>query len=178
MELNDRILQVFLLEDMPTDQELIKRQILKVIPNAVFTLVKERKEFEEKVKWNTPDLIISDYNLKLGFTGLDALFFFREHNPGIPFIFVTGTLSSEEKVAEAILRGATDYVLKDNLSVLPEKINKAMLRYEIQRAEEKKILHLKKQQMLYLQQLGEILEKAPEFEQKSKMKELLGQLAV
>lgn len=43
--------------------------------------------------------------------------------PQVPFVFVTGTLNDEEKVAQAVLRGASGYILKDNLKEIEERLN-------------------------------------------------------
>ena len=116
------IQNILLLEDSPTDAELIKRQVKKVFPKARFTVADGRKEFEEKIKWTAPQLIISDYNLAESYTGLEALFYVREHMPHVPFVFVTGFLNDEEKVADAVLNGAAGYILKDNLRELPNRL--------------------------------------------------------
>ncbi len=117
----DTMLKVFLLEDLHTDQELVKRQILKMAPNASFTIASNKKEFLDKITWSTPDIILADYNIP-GFGGLEALFYAKEHIPHVPFVFVSATLNDEEKVAESIISGASGYVLKQNLKTLPEKI--------------------------------------------------------
>ena len=51
------------------------------------------------------------------FDGLRALGMARELAPGVPFLFVSGTIG-EELAIEALHRGAADYVLKDNLIVV------------------------------------------------------------
>lgn len=117
----DQTVKILLLEDVPTDQILLKRQVLKRIPNAVFTIADSRDSFLERLNWGSYDAILSDYNLP-GYNGLEALLNVREHMPHIPFIFVTGTLNDEERVAHAILSGASGYVLKQNMTQLPEQL--------------------------------------------------------
>ncbi len=117
--MSDEIFKVFVLEDMPVDLELVKRQARKFNPSVLFAVARHRGEFEEKVVTFQPDIVLSDYNLP-DMNGLEALLYVREHLDSTPFIFITGILNDEEKVAEAILNGASGYLLKENLRNLPE----------------------------------------------------------
>lgn len=117
----DRPLNILILEDMKTDAELVKRQVMKVAPQSVFTIARNRAEFFEKIEWSVPDLVLADYNLP-DINGLEALMHIRKVSPLLPFIFITGILNDEEKVAEAVLNGASGYVLKENLATLPDKL--------------------------------------------------------
>lgn len=114
-------LKVFILEDLKTDQELIKRQVLKFAQSAVFTVASSGMEFKEKINWSVPDIILSDYQLP-DYNGLKALLYVKEKMPHIPFVFITGLLNNEEVVAETVLQGAAGYILKDNLRDIPEKL--------------------------------------------------------
>ena len=104
---------------MPVDLELVKRQVRKFNPSVLFAVARHRSEFQEKLVQFQPDIVLSDYNLP-DMNGLEALLYVREHLDSTPFIFITGILNDEEKVAEAILNGASGYLLKDNLRNLPE----------------------------------------------------------
>ncbi len=117
--MSDEIFKVFVLEDMPVDLELVKRQVRKFNPSVLFAVARHRTEFEEKVAMFQPDIVLSDYNLP-DMNGLEALLYVREHLDSTPFVFITGILNDEEKVAEAILNGASGYLLKENLRNLPE----------------------------------------------------------
>ncbi len=70
------------------------------------------------------DAIIADYRMS-GFTGLDALRLVQERGEDVPFIVVSGTISHETAVA-LMKTGATDYVMKDNLSRLPEALRREL----------------------------------------------------
>ncbi|WP_420458932.1 response regulator transcription factor [Neolewinella sp.] len=117
--MSDEIFKVFILEDMPVDLELVKRQVRKYHPSVLFAVARDRAEFEEKVRSFQPDVVLSDYNLP-DMNGLEALLYVREHLDSTPFVFITGILNDEEKVAEAILTGASGYLLKENLRNLPD----------------------------------------------------------
>jgi len=117
--MNTEIFKVFLLEDMALDMELNKRQVRKYRPEVLFAVARNRREFEEKLIDFQPDIVLSDYNLP-DMNGLEALLYVREHLDGTPFVFITGVLNDEEKVADTILNGASGYLLKENLHNLPE----------------------------------------------------------
>ena len=59
------------------------------------------------------------------FDGMSALQLAQKLLPEIPFIFVSGTLG-EEAAIEALTSGATDYVLKNNLSRLAPAVRRAL----------------------------------------------------
>ncbi|PPK87562.1 CheY-like chemotaxis protein [Neolewinella xylanilytica] len=120
--MSEDIFKVFILEDMPVDLELVKRQVRKFNPNVLFAVAKHRAEFQEKVVMFQPDIVLSDYNLP-DMNGLEALLYVREHLDSTPFVFITGILNDEEKVAEAVLTGASGYLLKENLRNLPELLS-------------------------------------------------------
>ncbi|GAA5786223.1 hypothetical protein GCM10007860_32620 [Chitiniphilus shinanonensis] len=70
-------------------------------------------------------LILSDFLLP-GFSGEKALRIARELAPETPFIFVSG-LSGEEQAVDMMRSGATDYVLKQSLKLLPKAVERALL---------------------------------------------------
>ena len=127
--MKDEIFKVFILEDMPVDLELIKRQVKRFNSTVLFSVARQRSEFEEKVTLFQPDIVLSDYNLP-DMNGLEALLYVREHLNSTPFVFITGILNDEEKVAEGILNGASGYLLKDNLRNLPELLQRVIKQNE------------------------------------------------
>ncbi|MCB0641223.1 MAG: response regulator [Phaeodactylibacter sp.] len=168
-------LQIFMLEDLPTDRALVKRQVMKVFPNAKYTMVTKRAEFEEKVGWTRPDLVLADYNL-VDFNGLEALLFFKEKYPEIPFVFITGTLSDEEQVAETILKGASGYILKQNLDKLPEKLTAIYRQYQDRIGQSKTQVERRRELHLKLQKAKELVESASDFQQKHAVVDLLAEV--
>ena len=62
------------------------------------------------------DVVLSDYNLP-GFSGLRALEILRESRLLLPFILVSGEIG-EQVAVQAMLNGASDYLLKENLARL------------------------------------------------------------
>jgi len=129
METNLRIL---LLVDMPSDAELIEREIGRTgIPFAIHR-VETEQEFLDSLQGFCPDVILSDVHLR-SFNGMEALALAREKTPQTPFIIVTEPLG-EETAVECMKAGAWDYVLKGRLVRLAPTIKAALVdrseRYE------------------------------------------------
>lgn len=158
----ERTLKVLMLEDLKTDQELIKRGVLKVAPEAVFIIASNQEEFEDKINWVGPDIILADYNIP-GYNGLEALLLVREKIPHVPFVFVTGSLNDEEKVAETILKGASGYILKGNLSELPAKVEQVILGEQARFKEKEAMVERQRRKKLLLQKLDALLKNSSEF---------------
>ena len=135
-------LKVLLLEDLPTDIELVSRQLRHAGLDCEVASVADEASFVRGLEEFAPDLILSDFSLPL-FDGLSALEIARARRPDIPYIFVSGTIG-EERAIESIKRGATDYVLKSNLRRLPAAITRALTeaRERTARKEAEQALHL------------------------------------
>jgi len=86
--------------------------------------VETREDFQFELEHHRPDVILSDHGLP-SFDGFTALAIAREKCPEIPFIFVTSALG-EEMTISAFEGGATDYVLKKDLSKLVPVVQRAL----------------------------------------------------
>ncbi len=109
-------IRVLLLEDVPSDAELIERELRKATPDVTVHRATSREDFERRLRDVAPDVVIADHNLPQ-FSGRDALELVRQVSPGVPFILVTGSLNEEEAVAY-MKAGAADYLLKDRIARL------------------------------------------------------------
>lgn len=168
----EKNLNVLMLEDQQTDALLIKRQVKKALPECIITVARNRSEFFEKIEWLVPDIILSDYNLP-DINGLEALLYIREKKPQLPFIFISGALNDEEKVAEAVLQGANGYVLKGNLDAIPEKIVEVLKNAEAQQSAAAQQARQHREAIVSIQKSLALLEKAPDFEEKETLQKLL-----
>src|SRR5438270_118572 len=101
-------LRILILEDDPSDAELIQRGLAKMTLKASVRWVSTRAEFIKALSDFSPQLILSNYRL-CGFDGLDALALVKARAPEASFILVSGTIG-EEMAVEALKSGATDYV--------------------------------------------------------------------
>ena len=87
-------------------------------------IVADREAFAREINDFQPDLVLSDYTLP-SFTGSDAVRIVRAAGSDAPVIVVTGTLG-DERAADLIKEGVTDYVLKQNLARLPAAVHRAI----------------------------------------------------
>lgn len=108
-------LRVLHVEDSELDHQLtvahLQRGGMQVIARRVESEAAYRAALTEP--W---DIVLSDYNLP-GFSGLRALEVLRESRLLLPFILVSGEIG-EQVAVQAMLNGANDYLLKENLARL------------------------------------------------------------
>lgn len=117
-----------MLEDSPTDAELIQRVLKKDKPDCAFFLASEREVFLSALENFQPDLILADNSLPQ-FDAREALRIVRQRGLQIPFIMVSGTMQ-EEYAVQIIKEGADDYILKDRLTRLPSAAEAAIRLYK------------------------------------------------
>jgi len=117
-------LRILHLEDSVADAELVRGLLEEEGISCSVTCVKTRKDFQAELDRGAFDLILSDYSLPQ-FDGLTALAMARQRHPHKPVIIVSGTMG-EEAAVESLKRGATDYVLKDQLARLPAAVKRAI----------------------------------------------------
>jgi PAS domain S-box-containing protein len=124
-------LRILLLEDDPNDAELVQELLSDQFAFEI-TRAQTEDEFLAALEADRFDLILADYRLP-SYDGLSALEAALTRCPGVPFIFVSGTIG-EDLAIEALKRGATDYVLKTRLSRLAPSVERALREAE-ERAE-------------------------------------------
>lgn len=172
----EKTVKILLLEDRKSEAEFTKRSVLKHFPNAVFTVADGKANFLERITWAPYDVVLGDYHLP-DYNGLEALLHVRRNYPEMPFIFVTGTLNSEEKAADAILQGANGYVLKENLEYLGEVLEKVL-----KKASGKAAIAMEQQKQkndfkIKIQRAAAILAGAPDFSEKDFVDGVLAEAA-
>jgi diguanylate cyclase (GGDEF)-like protein len=143
-------LQLVVVEDSVADAELVARHLAKAGLDVVMHRVQTEADFISALHEKQPDLILSDFSLPQ-FSGLRALDVARANAPDTPFIYVSGTIG-EERAIDALRRGATDYVLKTNLSRLSSAVERA-LREAALKADQRKSEHQRREQEVRLQRL-------------------------
>lgn len=116
-------LKVLVLEDRPSDAELILYEMKRSGYDCISSRVDTQAEYLRAIA-EYPDIILADYSLPQ-FTALQALKLLQEQGYDIPFIVVTGTIS-EEAAVETMKQGAADYLLKDRLSRLGQAAERAL----------------------------------------------------
>ncbi len=117
-------LRVLILEDAPTDAELMERELHKAGIAFTAKRVETRDAFAAALEEFHPDVILSDYHLP-DFDGMAALKMARHDHPEVPVVIVTGTLADIEAV-ELLRAGAKDYVLKDRMARLAPAVERSV----------------------------------------------------
>lgn len=123
-------LKILYLEDSVQDAELTARILKKAGIPFHFQLVDNQDEYENALRRSKPDLVLSDHSL-FHFNSAEALKIFKSYGYDVPFILVTGTVSEEFAVC-ILNEGANDYLLKSNLTRLPNAILNALEKYRIE----------------------------------------------
>lgn len=118
------MIKILMVEDTPTDVELALRELKRggILHQA--RRVETEKELRHELIDFKPDVVLSDFSMP-HFDGLSALKVVRQEQPDTPFIFVSGRIG-EELAIESLKLGASDYIIKTNLSRLPSAVARAM----------------------------------------------------
>lgn len=134
----DALIHILHLEDDPMDVELVQARLEAHDLDYRITRVQTEAEFDDALRAGGLDIILADYRLPM-YDGLSALRLAKLRRLDVPFIFVSGTMG-EEAAIKALTQGATDYVLKQNLSRLGPVVRRALQesreRQDRKRAEE------------------------------------------
>ncbi|WP_263263848.1 response regulator [Pseudomonas entomophila] len=133
-------LKLLLIEDSNRDVELtlfaLERSGLQLDPH----LAHHHAEVAAMLEAHSFDLILSDVVLP-GSSGEQVLGIAREKAPQTPFIFISGVFG-EEHAVKMMRQGATDYVLKQSLPLLPAAVKRAMAEVHERRQRELAELNL------------------------------------
>ena len=125
-------IRILHLEDSPRDAELIRDKLEADGLIVDVQWADTREKFETALAGGVAfDLILCDYNLP-GFDGGSALVRAREQQPAVPVIMISGSLN-EEQAVQCLHRGATDYLLKQQLERLPSAVRRALQEAKAQR---------------------------------------------
>jgi signal transduction histidine kinase len=117
-------LRALLVEDNPLGATLVLRALYQEGFDVAADVVQDEDAFTRSVRANPPEIVLADYNLP-NWKGMEALAVLRREGLDIPMILVSGALGDVTAV-ECIKQGATDYVLKDGLTRLPEVVRRAL----------------------------------------------------
>jgi PAS domain S-box-containing protein len=117
------LIHILHLEDDPTDTKRIQDCLVEGGLSCRISSVLTRTEFESILDNGKPDIILAAYRPD-ALDGMAALRLAQEKLAEVPFIFVSNTMG--EEVIDALTQGATDYVLKQNLSRLVPAVQRAL----------------------------------------------------
>jgi DNA-binding NtrC family response regulator len=154
-------IRVLLIEDDPNDAVLLNHELRRGGLSFGVRCVDTRENFLRELDAERPDVILSDHGLP-HFDGFSALAIARQKCPDVPFLFVTGSLG-EEMIIETLRGGATDYVLKHQLSKLTPAVVRALREAEERRrrkeaeAEQQRLIHELKEALARVKTLSGLL---------------------
>ena len=90
-------IRILLVEDDPSDAELVEAEIRRADLTCTFLRVDSRDEMTKALREFVPDIILTDHSLPQ-FGARDALRIGQQLSPGTPVIVVTGALGDEPAV--------------------------------------------------------------------------------
>ncbi len=125
-----RPLRVLILEDQPTDAELMIAELRRHGLDFDWQIVDTEAAYVAALD-SDPDVILSDYSMP-GFKAPRALEILQARRADIPFIVATGSIS-EEVAVDCMKRGAADYLLKDRLVRLGPAVAQAIAQARLRR---------------------------------------------
>jgi two-component system sensor histidine kinase UhpB len=126
------LVRILHLEDSRVDHALVKYALQRSQMACELTLVDTMDDLRMQLESVPYDILLGDYHLP-GFTGLDAWELARELRPELPFVMFSGAIG-EAAAVEAMHRGVSDYLLKDNIHRLAHVIERALEVSESRRA--------------------------------------------
>ena len=127
-------LRVLLVEDSENDAVLVLRELRRAGYEVDHERVYTAEEMKEALRTSW-EIIISDYRMPR-FSAMDALEMANAAGSDAPFIVVSGRIG-EDVAVEAMRGGAYDYVMKSNLSRLPQTVERGLEKAEEQRKRRK-----------------------------------------
>ncbi|MFT3735612.1 MAG: EAL domain-containing protein [Rhodocyclaceae bacterium] len=145
--------RILFVEDSELDAELAMHELTRHDLSFISRRVWRENDLMQELADFDPHLVLSDYSMP-NMDGLRSLQIVNEMAQETPFIFVSGTIG-EERAIEALTNGATDYVLKTNLSRLGPAVQRALR--EASDRETRQVLEVSRRQ------LADILEATPDF---------------
>jgi len=124
-----------IVEDSEADAELLVRELQRGDIDPDYEIVATPQAMAAALEERPWDVVIADYVMP-HFSGLDAFKLAREKSPDTPMIIVSGKIDEEVAVA-AMLTGAKDYVLKNDLKRLVPAVRREIRDVRLrERAEE------------------------------------------
>ncbi len=113
-------LRVLIIDDSEDDALILQRRLRAAGYAADVRRVQTALELGAALRDRAWDLALCDYRMP-GFGGPAALYQVRAHSPGLPFIFVSGTLPPE---SAGIVSKADGFVSKDRPEDVIDTIRK------------------------------------------------------
>jgi len=128
-------LRLLFVEDSGEDAALIVRELRRGGYNPTFERVETRDAMSTALDIQHWDAVIADYSMPQ-FSGMGALKVLREKKLDIPFIIVSGAIG-EDTAVSIMKAGASDFVMKSNLTRLSAALERELKESEMRSARKK-----------------------------------------
>lgn len=109
-------------------RDVLNKELRNLFSFSEIDVIESFDKLKKVYKAGCYDIIICDFKLS-DYKGADILFYIRERELHVPFIFISDTEWEDSMIDTLVLNGATDYVLKSNLKQL-----KFVVRREVNRS--------------------------------------------
>jgi two-component system, cell cycle sensor histidine kinase and response regulator CckA len=126
-------INVLVIEDSENDTALLIEELRDKGYDPDHRRVESAEDLQIAIRQRNWDVVVSDYTMPR-FNGSEALKLFTELKLDIPFIFVSGT-HGEEAAVRMMKAGASDYIVKGNLSRFVPAIEREMESAQSRRAQ-------------------------------------------
>jgi signal transduction histidine kinase len=124
-------LRILHLEDSVVDHHLVRLTLKKTMGTLELERVETLSEFLQVLSERSFDVILADYRLS-GFTALDAWKELQQREAPPPVILLSGAIG-EPAAVDAIQRGISDYLSKEDLNQLPQVIRRTLEVHQIRK---------------------------------------------
>ncbi len=124
-------LRVLVVEDSQEDAELLIQELRRSGYEPTYERVETAEALSAALDRQGWDIAFGDYSMP-HFNGVAALKRLKERGLDIPFIFVSGTIG-EDMAVEAMMNGASDYVIKGNLKRLLPAVDRELREAAVRR---------------------------------------------
>ncbi len=128
-------LRILHLEDAEPDHQLAQRALAKAGITCVLDRAETLADFEAALNAQAYDLVLADYHLP-GFTALDAWQNMQQSQHKLPFVLLSGAIG-ESAAVQAIQRGMSDYLAKDDMARLGPVVQRALQTHHTRLAKER-----------------------------------------
>src|SRR5262245_49968466 len=114
--MNARVIKVLLIEDSPSDSDVIMCYLADEVGNMQFDVewVETLADGLSRISEGDIDVVLSDLSLPDA-DGLDTFLQIHAHAPGLPVLVLTG-LDDTSVAMEAVKAGAQDFLNKGDIS--------------------------------------------------------------
>ncbi|OGT27082.1 MAG: hypothetical protein A3I77_02545 [Gammaproteobacteria bacterium RIFCSPLOWO2_02_FULL_42_14] len=121
-------IKIIYIENNGIDAELVALSLKDHADPADIVVVDDRETFCHRLDTEKFDLVLMDYDVP-NLSAKEAIHIIKEKKIEVPIIIISGAIGYEAAI-RLIKQGAQDYVLKENLVVLPSTIRRVLSEYQ------------------------------------------------